>query len=126
MLSSLAMRMRLAVNYSPQASKLVQDRRLQVGLFKCPDIQEYVAQAASLLPTYVHFGLRAGLRESRGRCSSVRPDHETQGDHQVRLSDPAAHDLLSTRRDQAKGSVAVGQPPSMVCSAIPQHDKAKP
>ena len=52
--------MKFALNYSPQAAELVQDGRLQVGLFKCPDIPEYVAQAASLLPTYVHFGLRAG------------------------------------------------------------------
>lgn len=52
--------MRLAVNYSAEAARLLRRGEVEVDLFKCPDWPDVLAAAASLRPAYVHFPLRAG------------------------------------------------------------------
>ncbi len=52
--------MRLAVNWSPQAEKLVLDGKIDVDLWKCSDWPELVDPALKTKPAYVHFPIRAG------------------------------------------------------------------
>jgi len=57
--------MKLAVNYSPQASELVRSGEIQIDLFKCFDDPEVAAKAQSELACYVHFSLYAGRGEMK-------------------------------------------------------------
>lgn len=52
--------MKLAVNYSPQATDLLARGDVRFDLFKCPDWPDMIATAQAAGPTYVHFSLRAG------------------------------------------------------------------
>ena len=55
--------MKFAINYSPQAAKLLQDGIIQVDLFKCPPWRCLVSQARRSHAVYVHFDLMAGRRQ---------------------------------------------------------------
>jgi uncharacterized protein (UPF0276 family) len=50
-----------AVNYSPQAAKLLADKQIHIDYFKCPAWVETIAEASEQRPSYVHFALKAGL-----------------------------------------------------------------
>ena len=52
--------MNLAINYSPAAAKLVQEKALPIDRFKCPDWPWMVAEAMPLKPVAVHFKLAVG------------------------------------------------------------------
>jgi uncharacterized protein (UPF0276 family) len=52
--------MQLAVNWSPEAAALVDERRIELDVFKCPDWPEMIADAKKQRPVYVHFPLIAG------------------------------------------------------------------
>ncbi|MFO7900745.1 MAG: DUF692 family protein [Planctomycetota bacterium] len=52
--------MRLAVNYSPQAARLLAGGRIRFDLFKCPNWPHVIDEAARQHPVYVHFDFRAG------------------------------------------------------------------
>lgn len=52
--------MRLAVNYSPQAARLLNEERIDLDLFKCPDWPDLIAEARIHRPVYIHFPLNAG------------------------------------------------------------------
>jgi uncharacterized protein (UPF0276 family) len=52
--------MKLALNYSPDAERLVNEGEIQIDCFKCPDWPELVTRAERSKPVYVHFGLNAG------------------------------------------------------------------
>lgn len=52
--------MKLAVNWSPQAERLLLDGKIDVDLWKCADWPELVEPALKTKPAYVHFPLRAG------------------------------------------------------------------
>jgi uncharacterized protein len=49
--------MKLAVNYSPQSSKLYREGLIKLDLFKCPDWPDLVDAALKENSTYVHFSL---------------------------------------------------------------------
>lgn len=53
--------MKFALNYSPQAAALLREGTIALDLFKCPDWDDVIEQAAALCPVYVHFPLRVGL-----------------------------------------------------------------
>lgn len=52
--------MKLAVNWSPAAEKLLLERAIDVDLWKCSDWPELVEPALQTKPAYVHFPLKAG------------------------------------------------------------------
>lgn len=53
--------MKLAVNFSKEAEKLIQENAVEVDLLKCPDFsKELIDKAEQTKPCYVHFGLNAG------------------------------------------------------------------
>lgn len=53
--------MKLAVNYSKEAEGLLQESKIDVDLFKCPEFsKEIIRQKEEIKPCYVHFGLNAG------------------------------------------------------------------
>lgn len=52
--------MKLAINYSHAAARLVQQAELPIERFKCPDWPWMVEEALKLKPVAVHFTLRAG------------------------------------------------------------------
>lgn len=52
--------MNLAVNYSPQAAELFQDKEITFDLFKCPDWDDLIVQAREVTDLYVHFPLITG------------------------------------------------------------------
>lgn len=52
--------MHLAVNYSPQAAQLYQEKKIRFDLFKCPDWDDLIADARAVTPVYVHFPLVTG------------------------------------------------------------------
>jgi uncharacterized protein len=52
--------MKFALNYSPQAAALLNDRRIQIDLYKCPDWPHLIETAHEQRPVYVHFPLMAG------------------------------------------------------------------
>lgn len=52
--------MQFALNYSPAAAELVEARRIQFDLYKCPDWPEMIEKATQQYPAYVHFPLIAG------------------------------------------------------------------
>ena len=52
--------MDFAINYSHQAAALLQQGRIQVDRFKCPDWPEMVTEALHFAPVAIHFNLKAG------------------------------------------------------------------
>ena len=52
--------MKLAVNWSPQAERLLLEGKIDVDLWKCSDWPELVEPALKTKPAYVHFPIRAG------------------------------------------------------------------
>jgi len=52
--------MRLAINYSPPAAKLVQSGQIEVDLFKTPDWEWMISEAQIIKPVTVHFRFDAG------------------------------------------------------------------
>lgn len=52
--------MEFALNYSPQAAALLRAGAVEIDLFKCPDWDDLIAEAAALCPVYVHFPLMVG------------------------------------------------------------------
>ncbi|MEK4299515.1 DUF692 family multinuclear iron-containing protein [Oceanobacillus sp. FSL W8-0428] len=53
--------MKLAVNYSSEAYHLVNEGKIDVDVFKCPDLNDKLIETAqSFRPAYVHFNLDAG------------------------------------------------------------------
>ena len=52
--------MRLAINYSPSAAKLVQAGLIDIDYFKTPDWDWLIDEARNLRPIAVHFTLEAG------------------------------------------------------------------
>jgi uncharacterized protein len=57
--------MELAINYSRQAAKLVEDGKILLDRFKCPDWPELIEEASKVLPVYVHFAINAGSDDSQ-------------------------------------------------------------
>jgi uncharacterized protein (UPF0276 family) len=55
--------MELAINYSPQAAKLLSAGRIQLDYFKCPGQPDLVAEAGTYTQVVVHFNLDAGPGE---------------------------------------------------------------
>jgi len=55
-----AHRLKLAVNYSPQAAQLLDDGRIEFDLYKSTDWPDMVETARQQRPVYVHFPLLAG------------------------------------------------------------------
>ncbi|WP_179134066.1 DUF692 family multinuclear iron-containing protein [Halobacillus massiliensis] len=55
--------MKFAINYSPEAKKLVDRQQIEIDLFKCPDFdRELIKEAELSKPAYIHFDLNAGAR----------------------------------------------------------------
>jgi uncharacterized protein (UPF0276 family) len=54
--------MKLAVNYSVEAQRLLDRGEIDFDLYKCPDWPAVIAEARGQRPCYVHWGLRAGTR----------------------------------------------------------------
>ena len=52
--------MQLAINYSKEADRLVQDGSIHVDLFKCPDWPDMIQQASLHRPVAVHFPINVG------------------------------------------------------------------
>ncbi|MCP3028880.1 DUF692 family multinuclear iron-containing protein [Halobacillus sp. A5] len=53
--------MKIAINYSPDAQKLLDQSLINVDLFKCPDFNsDLIQQAEKSRPSYIHFDLDAG------------------------------------------------------------------
>ncbi len=52
--------MQFTINYSTQASALLQAGKIEIDRFKCPPWSDLVAEARQVAPVYVHFDLRAG------------------------------------------------------------------
>ncbi|MBM7578167.1 multinuclear nonheme iron-dependent oxidase [Jeotgalibacillus terrae] len=53
--------MKVAVNYSVEAKKLLTQSLIDIDLFKCPDFSdELIESARESKPSYIHFGLNAG------------------------------------------------------------------
>lgn len=55
--------MKLAINYSPQALELLQQNKIRLDLFKCPDWPDLISEAVAHLPVYAHFTIRVGMGE---------------------------------------------------------------
>lgn len=53
--------MRLAVNWSPAAEKLVLEGKIDVNLWKCSDWPELVGPALKTKPAYVHFPIHTSV-----------------------------------------------------------------
>ncbi|WP_166786808.1 DUF692 family multinuclear iron-containing protein [Jeotgalibacillus salarius] len=53
--------MKVAVNYSVEAKKLLSSSAIEIDLFKCPDFSmELIQDGTEIKPSYIHFGLKAG------------------------------------------------------------------
>ncbi len=52
--------MEVAINYSPEAAALLEAGRIGPDRFKCPDWEHLIPEARAMLPSYVHWPLRAG------------------------------------------------------------------
>lgn len=52
--------MKIALNYSPQAARLLDEGAIALDYYKCPDWPDMVATASQQRPVYVHFPLMAG------------------------------------------------------------------
>jgi uncharacterized protein len=51
--------MNLAINYSPQSASLLNEGKIQLDYFKCPDWPDLIAQAQQFRPAAVHFEIIA-------------------------------------------------------------------
>jgi hypothetical protein len=71
--------MKLALNYSDEAAHLLDEGRLDVDLYKCPDWPGAVEVAQQQRPTYVHFPLKAGRLEGAVDLSRVADFREATG-----------------------------------------------
>lgn len=56
--------MYFAMNWSPEASNLLVDNRIQVDFWKCPDWDDLVEEAKMTAPAYIHFPLAVGRGQS--------------------------------------------------------------
>ncbi len=56
--------LKFALNYSPEAAALLTAGQIHIDLFKCPNWDDLVPQAAALLPVYIHFPFQAGQADS--------------------------------------------------------------
>jgi uncharacterized protein (UPF0276 family) len=54
--------MKLAINYSSQASRLLTEGRIYIDIFKCPDWEWMIDEAIGQCPVSIHFTLTAGDR----------------------------------------------------------------
>jgi len=52
--------MKFAINYSPQAQALIDDGKIEIDLFKCPDWVGLVADAQKNQKAYIHFPISIG------------------------------------------------------------------
>jgi uncharacterized protein (UPF0276 family) len=52
--------MKFSINYSTQATVLLDQQRIQLDCFKCPDWPELIQEASRRRPVRVHFALAAG------------------------------------------------------------------
>ena len=52
--------MNFAINYSHEAAALLQQGRIQVDRFKCPDWPEMVSEALQFAPVAIHFNFKVG------------------------------------------------------------------
>lgn len=52
--------MQFAINWSPEAAQLLDEGRIEIDLFKCPDWPDVVTEARKQRPLYVHFPLSIG------------------------------------------------------------------
>src|SRR5690348_11792287 len=64
--------MKLAVNYSPEAAHLLDQRQIEIDVYKCPDWPDLITTAQEQRPAYVHFPMLAG-----------RSDIEKTGWHKI-------------------------------------------
>ncbi len=100
--------MKLAVNFSPQASDLLKSGQIQFDLFKTPDWQDMVEVAIEFLPVYVHFDLSVGDgRLAHADWSKVDDFLEKTGTKIVNLHvvsptdlDPCNHGQVEALQDQ--------------------------
>jgi uncharacterized protein len=76
--------MNLALNYSRPAAELLDAGRLTIDLLKTFDDPDVVAASRAAWPTYVHFGLMAGLGQTDGaRADTVARMYEAPHTHHV-------------------------------------------
>jgi uncharacterized protein (UPF0276 family) len=52
--------MKLALNYSPEAARLLDNHQIEIDVYKCPDWPDLIASAQKQRPAYVHFPMLAG------------------------------------------------------------------
>ena len=55
--------MDFALNYSPQAARLIESGEVDIDTFKCPDWEGLITEAQRSRPVYVHFPLQLGRGE---------------------------------------------------------------
>lgn len=67
--------MKFAINYSPQAARLISKDKVKIDYFKCPGDQELVAQARAHARVVVHFN---NLSAGSGKVENVDWDRITQ------------------------------------------------
>jgi uncharacterized protein (UPF0276 family) len=76
--------MKFALNYSPQAAVLLKAGKIQIDLFKCPDWDDLVTEAAQFLPVYVHFPFQAGQQDvNQARFEKVKAWLDRTGTYYV-------------------------------------------
>lgn len=90
--------MRLAVNWSPAAEKLLLEGAIDVDLWKCSDWPELVEPALKTKPAYVHFPIRAG-DGSTPDWKQVRIWMEKTGTRMVNMHLNAPLDIPHASRD---------------------------
>lgn len=56
--------MRFALNFSPEAARLLEAGAIEVDVYKCPPWPDMLADARQQRPAYVHFPLMAGHADS--------------------------------------------------------------
>ncbi len=56
--------MKFAINYSPQAAEMLDEGRIKIDLYKCPEWPDLITAAQKQRPLYIHFPLQAG-RDSK-------------------------------------------------------------
>jgi hypothetical protein len=78
--------MNLAINFSPQASSLLNAEKIQLDYFKCPDWPDLIAQAQQFRPAAVHFEIIASAGNlSQKDWSLVDRLLEETGTHYINL-----------------------------------------